>query len=137
LTAFVVDASLAGAWLLPDEAGEVSAMLARRALAEGATAPPLFHQEVCNLLLVARRRGRLDDATFWRQLARVERLPVRISPAAAVTRCAELAIARGLTVYDAAYLALALAERLPLATLDRRLREAADAEGIALLPDGK
>ena len=37
-----------------------------------------------------------------------------------------------LTAYDAAYLELALRERLPLATLDRQLRAAASSAGVAL-----
>jgi predicted nucleic acid-binding protein len=47
---------------------------------------------------------------------------------------AKLAVKHGLSAYDAAYLALALAARLPLATFDRRLRDAAKAEGVAVLP---
>ena len=38
-----------------------------------------------------------------------------------------------LTAYDAAYLALALDRQLPLATLDRKLTEAAEREGLPLL----
>jgi predicted nucleic acid-binding protein len=38
-----------------------------------------------------------------------------------------------LTLYDAAYLELALRRRLPLATLDRELRTAAEVEGLELL----
>ncbi len=43
-----------------------------------------------------------------------------------------LARERKLTVYDAAYLELAIREGLPLATLDRALEKAAIAEGVAL-----
>jgi len=43
-----------------------------------------------------------------------------------------LARERRLTVYDAAYLELAIREGLPLATLDRALEKAAVAEGVAL-----
>jgi predicted nucleic acid-binding protein len=43
-----------------------------------------------------------------------------------------LARERQLTVYDAAYLELAIREGLPLATLDRALDEAAIAEGVTL-----
>lgn len=35
-----------------------------------------------------------------------------------------------LTVYDSLYLELAVRERRPLATLDRKLRLAAEAEGV-------
>ena len=38
-----------------------------------------------------------------------------------------------LTLYDAAYLELAQRRRLPLATLDRELRRAADRIGVAVL----
>jgi predicted nucleic acid-binding protein len=40
-----------------------------------------------------------------------------------------------LTLYDAAYLELALRRSLPLATLDRQLRVAATNEGVQLLGD--
>lgn len=136
MTGFVIDASLAGAWLLPDESGDDAVAIGRRMLREGACAPALFPQEVCNLLLIALRRGRMSDDAFWRQLARVESLSVRIRSTGSTRRNAELALAHGLTAYDAAYLALALAEGLPLATLDRRLRDAAQAEGVAVLPEG-
>ena len=43
-----------------------------------------------------------------------------------------LARERNLTIYDAAYLELALREGLPLATLDRALEKVAVAEGVAL-----
>jgi predicted nucleic acid-binding protein len=38
-----------------------------------------------------------------------------------------------LTVYDAAYLALAMRQCIPLATLDKDLRDAALAAGVPLL----
>ena len=45
-----------------------------------------------------------------------------------------MALARihGLTAYDASYLALAIREDCALASLDRRLNEAAAAQGVAL-----
>jgi predicted nucleic acid-binding protein len=44
-----------------------------------------------------------------------------------------LAAGRDLTVYDACYLELALRSGLPLASLDRRLCEAASAAGVKLI----
>ncbi|WP_426239734.1 PIN domain-containing protein [Pararhizobium sp. DWP1-1-3] len=43
-----------------------------------------------------------------------------------------LARAHQLSAYDAAYLALAITEGLPLATLDKKLRQAAAAEAVQL-----
>ena len=40
-----------------------------------------------------------------------------------------------LTVYDAAYLEIAFRRSLPLATLDQRLREAAEAIGVEIFSD--
>jgi predicted nucleic acid-binding protein len=45
-----------------------------------------------------------------------------------------LAVAYGLSGYDAAYLELAIRKDLPLATLDDDLVKAAKAAGVALLP---
>jgi len=47
----------------------------------------------------------------------------------------DLARRHRLTVYDAAYLELALRERLDLATLDSTLAEAARREGVAVVGD--
>jgi predicted nucleic acid-binding protein len=45
----------------------------------------------------------------------------------------DLARAQGLSVYDAAYLHLAMREGLPLATLDDDLRAAASRVGVSLI----
>ena len=49
----------------------------------------------------------------------------------------QLASAHSLSAYDATYLELAQRRKLPLATLDRPLRLAALAAGIALVDPGK
>jgi predicted nucleic acid-binding protein len=45
----------------------------------------------------------------------------------------DLARQNKLSIYDAAYLALAMSEQIPLATLDLALKAAASAVGVALL----
>ena len=49
------------------------------------------------------------------------------------TRVSDLASTHSLTVYDATYLELAQRERIPLATKDGALRDAATKIGVALL----
>ena len=49
---------------------------------------------------------------------------------------ASVARTRALSSYDAAYLELAVRLGLPLATLDRELRAAAEAEGVELFRGG-
>lgn len=44
-----------------------------------------------------------------------------------------IAMAHNLTIYDAAYLELAIRRSLPLATLDRKLARAARAEGVEVI----
>lgn len=96
--------------------------------------PPVFPFEVANALL----RG-----TSIKSTARVLELlgllgvagyEVADRGAAGVERSVQLAAAHGLTVYDAAYLDLALDVDAVLATLDRRLRAAALAEAVAVVP---
>ncbi len=63
-------------------------------------------------------------------------LPIHIDPdtaAQAFSRTLSLAETQGLTLYDASYLELALRLALPLASLDKKLRQAAEASGVELL----
>ena len=129
--AFVVDASVSAAWLLPDEAtAETEAALEATATRE-VWVPSLWVLEITNLLLRAQRRRRIS-ADKRRELAaaasalrlRVDREPVSI------TRLDELASQHGLSAYDAAYLELALRRKLPLATHDEALVAAMAAAGV-------
>jgi len=89
-----------------------------------------------NGLLVAERRGRLDAPRRHRLAGFLQALPVTLDPntaGQAWTATAYLAERHGLGAYDAAYLELALRHQLPLASLDRSLRSAAGALGLALL----
>ena len=131
--AFVLDCSVALAWLFPDEATEVTDHL-RDSLVEGrAFAPALWPMEVANVLLVATRRGRIDPDEWEQLYAHLEALPIEIDPVSTSRvwgRTLELANAHRLSVDDAMYLELALRMRLPLATLDRTLSEEARLEGL-------
>lgn len=67
----------------------------------------------------------------------LERFPLEIDASTndvAWSETLTLADRHNLTVYDAAYLELAMRRALPLATLDTRLADAARAEGLAVLP---
>jgi predicted nucleic acid-binding protein len=129
----VVDASFAAAWFLPDEDSQSATVLARRIEEKPGAVPNLFYHEMRNLLVLAFRRGRLlEDALFF-QIGRLKIMPLRDCGGGDDLQVARLALKHGLTAYDAAYLALALVERLPLATLDKKLAPAADAEGVTVL----
>ncbi len=133
---FVIDPSFAAAWFLPDEKNPAADALLERLesdLREHAVVPTLFRYELLNLLWTAHRRGRVDEEAAFELARRAERYPFRESapsPAQAVLR---LARDHRLTTYDATYLALALDNRLELASNDKDLVSAARKEGARIL----
>jgi predicted nucleic acid-binding protein len=133
VTAFVLDASIALAWCFADVA--TRALLDRLADEESA-ALGLWRLEVANALAKAERRGRLSVAGLTRSVSLLQRLAVSIDSEGAERDFRELLdMARGerLTVYDAAYLELALRLGLPLASKNAKLRKAGAGLGLALL----
>ena len=134
---FVVDSSVALAWVLPDEHGSPADVLADSLEATPACAPSLWPLEVGNALVMAQRRKRLTERELDRILKVLESLAVELD-ATPVDEAfpAIVVIARklGLTTYDAAYLELAQRRGLPLATLDTRLAECARKLGVVVLP---
>ncbi len=131
--AFVLDCSVAMAWVFPDEATDATDWL-RDSLAEGrAFVPSLWPVEVGNVLLTATRRGRIRVDEWPEICADIGALPIEIDPVTTSRVWGvslELAQTQKLSVYDAMYLELALRLQLPLATLDHALRNAAQAVGI-------
>lgn len=130
---FVLDCSVTMAWCFEDETDPRVADLLRTLKQTRAHVPCVWMLEVANVLLVGERRARLTEADVSLFLSRVGQMPIEQEPipdAQAVTRILALARRHRLSAYDAAYLELAMQLGLPLATLDGRLREAADAAGV-------
>ncbi len=128
--AFVPDASLAAQWVLPDEESAMADLALDRLLTETAIVPGLFWHEMRNLLLSAERQRRIDTRYADTSLARLRRLRISCTDDSDDRDVMELARAYRLSAYDASYLALAVREGCALASLDRRLNEAAAAEGV-------
>lgn len=130
---FVIDASVAGSLVLPDEAQNMAAATSDLIVHAALVAPLLWRFEVSNLLLVAQRRGRINDAQRFTAIERLEQMDVAIdaqSGEQAWLASFDIAQADGLTVYDAAYLELARRLGCGLLTYDRALAKAAIARGI-------
>ncbi len=130
----VIDASISLAWSLDDEtdsrADEALAIVER----SGALVPTLWTYEIANSLTHFVRRSRLDAARARTILSAFRQLNIVAVPPEATDWYQEtnaLAMKHGLTMYDAAYLHLAIAARVRMATADRKLGAAATAEGIA------
>lgn len=81
--AFVIDASVVLAWLLPDERSEAAQRLLQRAVHERPRAPSLLMLEVGNALLQAERRTRLYRAARLELLDALTALPIALEPVAA------------------------------------------------------
>jgi predicted nucleic acid-binding protein len=132
---FVVDSSVTMAWCFDDEATDYTDKV-RDALVEvRAVVPALWRLEVANASLVGERRRRLDAARVRRFLTLLAKLPIVIDEETAERAWGEtlhLAWSQNLSVYDAAYLELAIRRGLPLATLDEKLKAAAKAAGAAM-----
>jgi len=131
--AFVLDASLAAAWCLPDEADSLAELALERFLEDPGIVPALFWYEIRSVLLNAERRGRVEEADVSEALSWLRQLPISIRDSGPDAEVLALARRHRLTAYDACYLAVACAEACPLASLDRDLVRAAQAEGVALL----
>ena len=127
---FVIDASIAAAWLLPDERAALAETAVERFTDETASVPDLFWHELRNILISAERRGRIDRHHADTSMARIRRLPIHAPRQAEDAHVLALARRHRLTAYDSSYLALAIQEHCPLATLDHRLSDAAVAEGL-------
>jgi predicted nucleic acid-binding protein len=135
--AFVLDSSVALAWLLPDEDSGPTDRLADRLEREPVYAPSIWSLEVGNVLLTAQRRGRITRSELGQLAGQMAAPPVEVDAGiGAVAFGAVLQLAREcrLTTYDAAYLELARRRSVALATLDVPLRQACAALKIPSLP---
>jgi len=96
--------------------------------------PFLWFYEVGNGLLMACRRKRISLDQVDGFLTRLKALPIEAAEQAPseILELPALAQAHGLTNYDAAYLALALRFKLPLATSDSDRRRAVASTGVRM-----
>jgi predicted nucleic acid-binding protein len=124
------------AWIYADEITAPIRHVFNMVSENGAWVPGLWKLEVANILEMGTRRGRHDTTFRNVTLADLALLPISVD--AETDRQAwgatlHLVERHRLTMYDAAYLELALRRGLPLASLDMELRGAAQAEGVLLL----
>jgi predicted nucleic acid-binding protein len=130
---FVLDASVTASWAFRDEQHPHADLALERIRSDQAIAPSLWWFEVRNILIVSERRKRLtesDTATFLRDFAT---LPIDLDITPETNEVLRLARAFQLSVYDAAYLELALRKSIPLATLDTDLIRAARLASVPVI----
>lgn len=132
----VLDSSMTLAWCFEDERSPSVLAIIDKVVEDGAVVPPLWRYEIANGLLMAQRRRRIDTGRRGALLRALSEFSIEEdhTPEADPWRATlELAELYRLTAYDAAYLDLAQRRRLPLATLDGALRDAAGRAGVRVV----
>jgi len=133
---FVLDASVAVAWCFEDQAAGYADEVLQHLRGQAAVVPAIWILEVTNALLVSERNQRVRPADSARFLALLRTLPIVVEADPSLREMGNiLSLARdqGLSTYDAAYLHVAMARGLPLATLDEVLQRAATACGVSVV----
>ena len=129
--AIVIDASVAIAWCLRDREGTpYSDAAVARIADEVAIVPDLFWHEIRSVLLVAERKNRIEVNTAEDHMEIIRSLPLLTDGKQDDGQTIKLARRHNLSAYDATYLETAKRRRAELATLDRRLTNAATEEGF-------
>ncbi len=132
---FVLDCSVTMAWCFEDESNNYTEKVLEAVSQSTALIPILWSVEVANCLFVAERKKRISHtkALAFRECLRdlfivideyLIKQPVEI--------ILDLARESGLTAYDAVYLELAIRKNLPLATLNKDLKQATKKMGIEI-----
>lgn len=132
----VLDSSVTLAWVYSGETTAPITAVFDRLGQGGAWVPGLWRLEVANVLEMGIRRKRHDAGFRDATLADLAQLPIQVdgeTDQQAWGATLRLAERHRITLYDAAYLELALRRSLPLATLDEDLRRAATAEKVQRL----
>ncbi|HEY6767906.1 MAG TPA: type II toxin-antitoxin system VapC family toxin [Candidatus Sulfotelmatobacter sp.] len=132
----VLDASVALAWIYANETTNAILRVFEELKASGAWIPALWRWEVANALQMNVRRGRHGTDFRDAALSNLAWFPIQVDAQAepeAWLGALRIAGRCNLTVYDASFLEIAQRRKLPLATLDRELRAAAEREKVRLL----
>ncbi len=134
---FVADSSVGVAWAVQSQAsGATDQLLEKVSAGAPLVVPTLWPFEIANSLLVLLRRKKLLKSERDRALEALGQLPFTVDDEGcrlAFGSTSEIAAEHGLSIYDAAYLELALRRTLPLASRDDALRKAAKDRRVKLL----
>ncbi len=130
---FVLDASVALAWCFETETDHFTDAVLDSMADNTALVPAVWPLEIGNALVVAERRGYLDQASSVRFLNLLRQLSLEVeqeSPQRMFGEILLLAREQQLSTYDASYLDLAMRSGLPIASRDGALIEAARRCGV-------
>jgi predicted nucleic acid-binding protein len=132
VTRLVIDCSVALAWSVASQSLPLTDHAQSEVQAHGAIVPFIFPIEMANAMWKLERRKKITSVQLDLALQGLELINMEIDTATldvVTTTILPLARRHSLSLYDAAYLELALRSQLPLATRDRKLTAAARAAG--------
>ena len=133
MTPIVIDNSVFLAWCMGDEEEPTAVSAMQHVAEEGGVTPRIWWYELRNALLMNERRGRISPQQVSDTLTDSLALGLSIDDEHDETLLLDLSRRFELTVYAATYLEVAFRRSLPLATLDHRLRKAAETVGVAIV----
>ena len=132
---FVIDASVIISWFAPEENDDYAGKVLSCLDGENAATSKLCCLEVLNVFRQFEKKNRVSSTDIERALTYIETLPIAIDRfdwRFNMPHILVLAREHGLSIYDACYLEISVRTNLPLATLDRKLAEAAQNMGVGL-----
>lgn len=134
--AFVLDNSISASWILEDEFDLYSSQVLDKLLSEPAIVPSIWVLEITNTMVAGFRRKRISPANQVSTVELLKSLPITVESSHGqndLDRLMQLAQAYNLSVYNAAYLDLAIRLELPLANKESDLIKAAKVSSVDLL----
>ena len=136
INGFVVDNSVVMSWCFKDETNRYADAVLDKLSESTAIAPSIWPLEVVNVLLVAERRKRLKQADSVRFITLLSQLPIVVEDKGSekgMNDLLTLGRTNLLSSYDASYLDLAMRKDCPIATIDKKIMEAAKEVSVTIL----
>jgi predicted nucleic acid-binding protein len=134
---FVLDCSVTMSWCFDDERTDYTDGILENLKDSTAIVPTIWSLEVANVLLLSKKKKRISEIHSANFIDALSTLPITVDPstsAKAMHSIFVIANQSDLTIYDAAYLELAIREGIPLITLDSKLTQAAKKFHIPVNP---
>jgi predicted nucleic acid-binding protein len=125
---FVLDCSITMAWCFEDESSEYTDTILESLKEATALVPTIWPLEVANVLLLSKKNKRITEIQSANFIDALSALPIVVDQSTTSKAMHSIFVLAGqsdLTLYDAAYLELAMREGIPLLTLDKGLIKAA------------
>lgn len=123
-------------WCFEDEKNPLGDGILDSLKNSAALVPAIWPLEIANVLVNAERRGRITEAASTRFLEVLNALPIEIDEETtnkAFKDTLLLARLHNISVYDSAYLELAMREGISFATADKELAHAAKKAGVKII----